>query len=84
MENLEKYGAATEARQSLQVWCCGNCEAVHFKAGNVLLNFSRGEFAELTHAVMDIYQQEFGSLESYDLISLLKRRDDVLISQTIA
>lgn len=83
MDEFEKSGA-NGARQNLQVWCCGNCEAVHFKAGNVLLNFSRAEFAELTHAVMDIYRREFGSLEFYDLIGLLKQRGDVLISRTVA
>lgn len=73
-----------ESTQKLQVWCCDNCRAVHFKAGNVLLNFTRGEFSELTHAMMEIYQQEFGSLEFYDLLNTLKQRDNILISQTVS
>ena len=74
----------TEATQKLQVWCCDGCRAVHFKAGNVLLNFTRGEFSELTHAMMEIYQQEFGSLEFYDLLDSVKRRDEILISQSVS
>ncbi len=70
--------------ENLQVWSCENCQAVHFKAGNVLLNFTRTEFAELAHAVSDIYQQEFGSLEFYHLISSLKKEDDILTSQTVS
>lgn len=73
-----------DAKQNLQVWCCDNCQAVHFKAGNVLLNFSRAEFADLTHAVMEIYQQEFGGLEFYNLINTLSRRDEVLASELIS
>lgn len=72
------------ASQNLQVWCCNGCSAVHFKAGNVLLNFSKTEFAELTNVVMDIYQQEFGSLEFYRLINSINQNDEVLLSQTIA
>ena len=70
--------------QKLQIWCCENCEAVHFKAGNVLLNFSKAEFAELAYNVNDVYQDEFGSLEFYHLISSLKTPDEVLSSNTIS
>ena len=70
--------------EKLQVWCCNYCDAVHFKAGNVLLNFSRAEFAELTYAVNEIYQKEFGSLEFYHLVSLIERNEDILTSQTVS
>lgn len=70
--------------QKLQVWCCEGCRAVHFKAGNVLLNLTHGEFSELTDAMLEIYQQEFGGLEFYDLLNLIKKRDDVLISQSVS
>ena len=70
--------------QSLQIWCCGNCEAVHFKAGNVLLNFTKSEFAELAYSINDVYQNEFGSLEFYHLISSLNAPDEVLSSSMIS
>lgn len=79
-----------EKSQKLQVWCCDHCQAVHFKAGNVLLNFSRTEFTELTRAVMEIYSQEFGALEFYRMLNSidysneLLNQDDILLSQTIA
>ena len=82
MSELNKSNQA--ATEKLQVWCCDGCSAVHFKAGNVLLNFTRGEFSELTHRMMEIYRQEFGSLEFYDLLDSVKRRDDVLISQSVS
>lgn len=74
----------THERQKLQVWCCHECSAIHFKAGNVLLNFTRSEFSELTEAMMEIYQQQFGSLEFYDPLDSVKRADDVLIVQSIS
>jgi hypothetical protein len=70
--------------KTLQIWCCENCEAVHFKAGNVLLNFTKSEFAELTYSVNDVFQHEFGSLEFYHLISSLDAPDEVLASKTIS
>lgn len=73
------------ASEKLQVWCCEHCKAVHFKAGNILLNFTRTEFADLARAVMEIYQQEFGGSEFYRLINLINQsEDDVLLSRTIA
>jgi Zn-finger protein len=73
------------AAQNLQVWYCENCRAVHFKADNILLNFTRTEFAELTNTVNEIYQQEFNSSEFSQLINLLDgQNDEVLLSQTIA
>lgn len=79
---MEKYGNAKS--ENLQVWCCEHCQEVHFKAGNVLLNFSRAEFSELAYAVNEIFQKEFGSLEFYHLISSLGREDDILMSQTVS
>lgn len=71
-------------KQSLQIWCCENCEAVHFKSGNVLLNFTKTEFAELTYSVNDVFQNEFGSLEFYHLISSLNQPDEILSSSSIS
>jgi hypothetical protein len=73
-----------EKRQKLQIWQCDGCSAVHFKAGSVLLNFTRGEFSELTHAMMEIYQEEFGNLEFYDLLNSVKNRDEILISRSVS
>lgn len=75
-----------DASQKLQVWCCDNCQAVHFKAGNVMLNFTKNEFSDLTHAMMDIYQEQFGGLEFYKLVNSLthEQDDDILLSHTIS
>lgn len=75
----------SETSQKLQVWMCQGCQAVHFKTGSVLLNFTRGEFAELTEAMLDIYSREFGGLEFHQMLSALNQSDDeVLLSQTIS
>lgn len=68
---------------NLQIWYCEHCQAVHFKTVNVMLNFSKIEFAQLTRSVMEIYQQEFGGLEFYRLLNSLNQDDEVLLSQTI-
>ena len=74
-----------KAAQNLQIWYCEGCRVVHFKADNVLLSFTRTEFAELTNAVNEISQQEFSSSEFSRLISLLDgQNDEVLLSHTIA
>lgn len=83
---MDKFNGQTsnDTPENLSVWCCENCQAVHFKAGNVLLNFTKTEFADLAHAMMEIYQQEFGGLEFYRLINLLTKDDDILSSSRIA
>ena len=73
-----------EEPQKLQVWMCQGCQAVHFKTGNVMLNFTRGEFAELTQVVLDIYSTEFGGLEFYRMLNAVNQEDEVLLSQTIS
>ena len=78
LKNVENEKQA----QDLQVWCCDHCREVHFKARKVLLNFSQTEFANLTYAVNEIYQQEFGSLEFYKLVDLLKNKE-ALIGETV-
>lgn len=83
MDKSNEFNKNNET-QTLQIWCCENCEAVHFKAGNVLLNFTKSEFAELTYSVNDVYQHEFGSLEFYHLISSLGSQDEVLSSNSIS
>jgi len=76
---------SNETAQKLQVWMCRSCQAVHFKTGNVMLNFTRSEFAELTQVMLDIYSNEFGGLEFYQMINSLNQPDDtVLLSQTIS
>lgn len=80
-----KESNADETPQKLQVWMCQGCQAVHFKTGNVMLNFTRAEFAELTQAMLDIYSTEFGGLEFYRMINALNQPDDtILMSRTIS
>lgn len=69
--------------QNLEIWMCQGCQAVHIKTTNVMLNFTKQEFAELTHIVLDIYRQEFGGLNFYRLLSSFDKDDEVLLSQTI-
>lgn len=83
MDKLNKK-QNSESSENVHVWCCRHCEEVHFKAGNVLLNFTKEEFAELTHCVNDVFQQQFGSLEFYNLINLVSKNEDILLSDTIS
>lgn len=83
MDKSNEFDKKNET-QNLQIWCCQNCEAVHFKVGNVLLNFTKSEFADLTYCVNDLYQDEFGSLEFYHLVNSVNQKDDVLSSGTIS
>ena len=83
MDKSNEFNRDNET-QTVQIRCCENCEAVHFKAGNVLLNLTKTEFAELTYSVNDVFQNEFGSLEFYHLISSLKGPDEVLPGNSIS
>lgn len=73
-----------ESSQNLQIWYCEHCQAVHFKTVNVMLNFSKTEFAELTRTVLEIYSQEVGALEIHKLLNSPNHDDEVLLSEMIA
>lgn len=73
-----------DASHNLQVWMCRDCQCVHLKTVNVMLNFSKTEFADFVRVVMEIYNQEFGGLELYRIFNSLNQDDEVLLSQTIA
>lgn len=70
--------------QKLQIWCCENCRAVHFKIGDVSLNFTKNEFMELTGIVIEIYNRELGHGDFYRLVKSHSRDTEILVSQTIA
>lgn len=42
----------------LQVWFCAECDSVHLRTHHVSLSFSLAEFADLSHAVTNIYRDE--------------------------
>lgn len=69
--------------QNLQVWMCHGCESVHFKTGNVMLNFTKQEFAELTHAILEIYQSEINQVDLYSLFGSLSDDEEIISNQTI-
>lgn len=70
--------------QNLQVWYCENCANVHFKTQNVMLDFSKKEFVELTDAMLDIFQNHFDPLEINRIADLVAASDEVLASETIS
>jgi hypothetical protein len=45
-------------REQLQLWYCADCSGVHLRTGHVSLTFNHEEFAELSRAVIDIYQSD--------------------------
>lgn len=57
------YSSEKASSQSLQVWYCEHCEQVHFKTQNVMLDFSKQEFVDLTNAMLNIFQNYFNPLE---------------------
>ncbi len=71
-------------RKQLSMEYCENCQSVHFRTTNVLLNFNKREFTELVKAVNEIYFNDTGwgmeelSTEHGEVIN-----DDVLMSEVI-
>ena len=46
--------------KSVNVWKCNSCEEFHLKAGNVLLTFSKEEFADFVNDTWNcFYDKEF-------------------------
>ena len=70
--------------QNLQVWFCRQCQNVHFKTANVMLNYAKTEFIDLTNAMIDIFKNDFDPIELNKLASVFALSDEVLMSETIA
>ncbi len=49
------------ARSDLRIWNCDACWCVHLRAADVLLTFTREEYAAFAHAVAECY---FGGARS--------------------
>jgi Zn-finger protein len=77
----------SESSNTLQIWYCEHCRQVHFKAPNVMLDFTRREFVKLTDAVLEILQNEFDPLELSELTNKNFAGDDdreVLSSEIVS
>lgn len=70
--------------QNLQVWYCDHCQNVHFRTQNVMLDFTKKEFVELTNAILDIFQDHFDPLEINRVANIISPADDVLTSEMIS
>ncbi|MEZ5347118.1 MAG: hypothetical protein R2681_16345 [Pyrinomonadaceae bacterium] len=66
----------------LQVWFCQHCNAVHFRAANITLDFTRSEFLALSDAMLGILREDFTS-EYHSRIEGSVDTDEVLFSETI-
>lgn len=73
-----------KTRQSLQVWYCEHCKQVHFKTQNVMLDFTRQEFVDLTNAMLDIFQNHFDPLEFNRTFGKQSSGDEILSSDYIS
>lgn len=65
-------------RENLQIWYCENCQNVHLKTKNVLLDFTRNEFVSLSEAMFEILQNNFSPLDLNEI------SDDVLMSEIVS
>lgn len=83
MNNLEQIEENT-AKQNLKVWFCEGCQAVHFKTKNVMLDFSKKEFVELTNTMLEIFKGNFKPFELNQLSGLMSLSDDIIFSETIS
>ena len=43
--------------RSVQLWQCGDCTGIHLRTEHVSLTLSNEEFAQLSEAVLEMYQQ---------------------------
>ncbi len=69
---------------NLQVRYCDHCKSVHFRTANVMLNFSKTEFIDLTNAMVDIFNNDFDLIELNKLAGVMALSDEVLMSETIS
>jgi len=55
---LKKFtGHAENTISEVGVWYCENCTSFHIKAGEILLTFTKNEFAAFSNTIFDCYSE---------------------------
>jgi len=55
---LKKFtGHAEDNISEVGVWYCENCASFHIKAGEILLTFTKTEFAAFSNTIFDCYSE---------------------------
>jgi hypothetical protein len=55
---LKKFtGHAEDDISEVGVWYCENCASFHIKAGEILLTFTKTEFAAFSDTIFDCYSE---------------------------
>jgi Zn-finger protein len=72
-----------EKKSGMQIWYCQNCNQVHLRATNVMLDFSKKEFLGLSDAILGILRYEFSSEDLKSIPNYNAETEDVLFADTI-
>lgn len=67
-----------DLRENLQIWYCENCQNIHLKTQNVMLDFTKKEFVEFTDAMFDILQNNIKPIDLNEI------SNDVLMSEIVS
>lgn len=68
----------------LQIGFCHNCNQIHLRATNVMLDFSKREFLNFSNANLGILREEFTAEELKSIPNFNANTDDILLAETVA
>jgi hypothetical protein len=67
----------------MQIWFCRDCDFVHLRTTNVMLDFTKKEFLGLSNAILGILRFEFSAEDLKSIPNFNPEIDDVLQSDLI-
>ncbi|MEP7077069.1 MAG: hypothetical protein ABI878_14785 [Acidobacteriota bacterium] len=75
---MEIVRSARPVRELLDVklWHCGGCRVVHMAVKDVVLNFTREEFANLTEAVVDLNYSGWETTGDASIVDLIEHESE--------
>ncbi|NJM53521.1 MAG: hypothetical protein HC846_09130 [Blastocatellia bacterium] len=80
--NNHQENSSNEKGQ-MQIWLCRDCNQVHLRATNVMLDFTRREFLNLSNAILGILRYQFSAEDLKTMPNYNHETDEILLAETI-
>ena len=80
---MSNHQGNNQQNAGMQIWYCHNCNQVHLRTTNVMLDFTKKEFLGLGDAIFGILRNDFTPEDLQGLQNFDAELDDILFAETI-
>ena len=80
---MKDHQANQLQNKGMQIWFCHDCNQIHLRTTNVMLDFTRQEFLGVSEAIFGILRNEFSPEDLRNIINFDRETDAILFADTI-